>query len=86
MHYSQNKTAKIDGRGVQKSYVLNDSAVFRLPVFYNQQLPEQSVRDDNDAKNTDNIKLRCFRTEHIWAFDNPEPNPLDSIYSLQQKL
>jgi hypothetical protein len=34
------KTAKIDGRGVQKSYVLNDSAVFRLPVFYNQQLPD----------------------------------------------
>lgn len=37
---------------------------FGLPLFYNQWLPDhKQVRDDNGAKDTDNIRLRCFRTE-----------------------
>ena len=48
---------KIGGQGVHNHFII-DFVAFGLPLFYNQRLPDhKQVRDDNGAKDTDNIIL-----------------------------
>jgi len=63
--------------GEFKNHIISDSVVFRLPVLYNQRPPDQSVRDNSGAK-TPKHTLTMLSHRMIWAFDNPEPNLLDS--------
>ena len=47
--------------GEFSNHLFIDSAVFRFPVFYNQQLPDITSGMTTVQKHR-NIKLRCFRT------------------------
>ena len=61
---------------------------FQLPVFYNQQLPDITSGMITVQKHR-NINLTMLSHRSYRAFDNPEPNLLDSmliVYELLSKI
>ena len=86
---SQNKknTAPKRAVGELENQYLNDSVAFGVTLFYSETAPQQYASGTTTVqKNTDNIRLRCLRTEDTGLSTAPNPIPWIRFYFRKKRI